>query len=424
MSSTSKKSSSSSKSVRFSAESKPEAPKRSRDDSDDDEDIVSHKRVLKKKRTDQMNEDEMDDVDDWNEDDEEDDGLPSIREREKAKRARRNNREHGTEEDDDDDEGGGMESTSIDERTSLASEGIQIEPFHMKQEQSDGTGFFDGDTYIFRKRDADEEPDAWLESLKDKPSTKSSTLEDASSDDAESDSMIQSESLTKEEWYAKILNLVSDTETIMQAVIRYGSLLKRKPLKRNKAKKHEADNASTNSNTEENPQASEAFQFAQTSLNDLTEAANALLGMGDVDIYQKTRNDLLKLMPSNNSNSNEEDKDDTDLQNQQSADKTKPKVSWEYKGSQDGQIHGPYTSEQMRDWTQAGYFVGVQAVQIRSVKEEEAKEKDLGEDLLADLMDDDDDDDDEDKDSGKQGEKKMVQGEWVLSDSVNFGSYC
>ena len=33
-------------------------------------------------------------------------------------------------------------------------------------------------------------------------------------------------------------------------------------------------------------------------------------------------------------------------------------VMWEYRGNEDGAIHGPYTSKQMMEWTSCGYFVG------------------------------------------------------------------
>ena len=58
-------------------------------------------------------------------------------------------------------------ATHIDKHTSLAAEGIAIEPFSMQEENSDGRGYFEGDTYVFRRRDADDqaEPDAWLESV-------------------------------------------------------------------------------------------------------------------------------------------------------------------------------------------------------------------------------------------------------------------
>jgi CD2 antigen cytoplasmic tail-binding protein 2 len=393
------------KSVRFSSESLPlsrdpsaeeneKGSKRNRgnksnssSNSNDEEEDPSWRKKQKKSRP---NQDELDDVDDWQQEDD-DDEVPE--DSYKGKR-RKNNADADA--DDDDME----ESTTINDKTSLASEGIKVEPFHMRQEQSDGTGFFDGDTYVFRKRNADEEPDAWLESLNEGNAAADDNEDD--NDKGKGNSSVDSEdeeedvpARSKEEWYAKLLHLVSDTETIMQAVIRYGALLKRQPRTKQKKNHH------TSSNTQTQKQSqiivSEAFQLAQASLNDLTEAANALLGLGDVDIYQKTRNDLLKMVPP--PPTPPPPKDETSSNNT---------VSWEYKGSQDDKIHGPYTSQQMRAWTQAGYFLGSQAVQIRSIQL--AKPKD---DLLSDLLEDDDDD---------NGDGTVVRGQWVSSDSVDFGA--
>jgi CD2 antigen cytoplasmic tail-binding protein 2 len=410
------------KSVRFSSasESKEKGRKRGHeDDNHHEKDPKNKKAGVDRRKVTNVNLDELDDVDDWqaSEDEQEQEGCgDSWKQKQKAKKRRRNGDD---DEDDDEDE------TTINAKTSLASEGIPVEPFHMRQEQSDGTGFFDGDTYIFRKRSADQEPDAWLESLNettrpgedDDNDNENDNENDSDSDGSDQDGLASTTTTTtanKEQWYAKLLNLVSDTETIMQAVIRYGALLKRHPPNKSK-NKHNDKASNTTSSSQDQQHQSEAFQLAQSSLNHLTEAANALLTLGDVDIYQKTRNDLLQLIPQQPQQQHPQ---------QQVDQTTTATVSWEYKGSQDGIIHGPYTSEQMSAWTQAGYFVGNQAVQIRTItKQANPKDKaKASEDLLSDLMDDNDDDDDDDTKGDQQGDG-LVRGDWVLSDSVDFGAF-
>jgi len=443
-------------------------------------------KIKKRRLNDRPNEDEMDDVDDWvPEDDEVDDdevdpSLPSKKELLEAKRARRQKRQHGgtldgddldkmeddmDSEDDDDiaNNNGASKSTLDDTSRSLATEGIAVEPFHMKNETNDGTGYFDGDTYVFRHgKDQDEEPDAWLDSLNAEGNGKGVDNNDQDdNDDADSSSDMDSgddkkksssssPELTKEEWYAKIYPLMSDKETIMQAVVRYGGLLKRTPLK-NAKKNHkpkrkqqheeEGDNngdkmdpSETKADHDKDEEVTVAAQAAQKSLNDLTEASSALLNMGDVDIYQKTRQDLSKLIPADTAAAL--------LQATSAATASSSAVPtvvryWEYKGNQDGQIHGPYTSEQMKGWIQAGYFVGEQAVQVRTVttptstagtKEapKKSKEDDV-KDLLSDLMDDDDDEGEEDKNKeGKDNSaaasepEQAARGEWVSSEEAIF----
>ena len=109
---------------------------------------------------------------------------------------------------------------------------------------------------------------------------------------------------------------------------------------------------------------------------------------GRVDIYQKTRNDLLSLLPP----------------------EEKPEVQWEYRGSEDGQIHGPFSTAQMVSWTQQGYFVGQSAVLVRPIATRPSSSTDK-DDLLNDLLDDDD------------ATGNDVPPEWLKSDEVDFSAY-
>ena len=343
-----------------------------------------HDRRKKRPRLERPNEDEVDDVDDWEGEEEEDDeGVPKPKDLLDAKRKRRE-RQHGEDIDDDDEE----DDTHIDSRTSLLAEQknaeITIEPFNMDAEQNDGSGYFDGDTYIFRKRAAEEEPDAWLESLSENREV-ASIPERMEVEEEGGTSM---DDLSQEDLYAKIVPLVSDTESVLQAVARYGNLLKRH-------KKKMKDSGVMNDS---------AVETAQKALNDLTEAANALMLKGNVDIYQQTRADLMALLPDT--------KPKASINGEQ---QEKPVVSWEYRGNQDGEVHGPYSTQQMLSWIQAGYFVGTQAVQIRTIRKEFPKDKSTVDDLLSDLMDDEEED--------KAAEAKEVKGEWQSSNDVDFASY-
>jgi CD2 antigen cytoplasmic tail-binding protein 2 len=370
-----------SKSVRFaSGADTAKAPftKRPRDDTEEDSKPPAKEKPSKRYRP---NEDDLDDIDDWKKEEEdgfeegEDRVLPSERELLEVKRKRRQNRGQGVNA-----EGG----THIDDITSLATEGIAIEPFDMKQEESDGTGYFDGDTYVFRKNNPNEEPDAWLDTLNDENENgkQSSNLAYVPKAKAKKEPEESLDDWTKEQLYRKILPLVSDTETVAKAVRRYGQLLKQKRGAKN------GPNSST-----------ETQNFAKTCLDDLTGASNALLLKGEVDIYDTSRKHILKILPQ-------------EPQKSPSATEKQPPAQWEYMGNQDDQTHGPYTTEQMIGWTQAGYFVGAQKVRIRTIREEQLSTK---EDLLADLMDDEDD--------NTANQKKMVKGEWMWSNEVDFTSY-
>lgn len=391
------------------------------DDKDDDEIHVVGAAGRPKKRKRIRNQDEMDDIDDWRPDDDEGDGIKdpnlmvpsSEHELLEVKRKRRAQRDHerfGSEgegflnSDDDDEE----KNTKVDNRTSLAAEGIEIEPFHMNQERTDGTGYFDGDTYVFRKRSADEEPDAWLESLDTNNNDSDSDNKqwamqriDKQRSDALQEEQTNLDEWTEEDLYSKMLPHLAGppvNETVLQALQRYGALMKTPKTKRVKT------SAATSNNQVLQNKA--ARQLANDSFDDITEAANALLLKGKIDIYQSRQSDiqaaLSQLQREKTSHVETADSSSIDKVGQKNA------IQWEYRGSQDHQIHGPFSSQDMLHWIQAGYFVGPSAVQIRSVH---PQPKSSQEELLSDLLDDDPRADDE---------EVLVRGEWQMSDKGDF----
>jgi CD2 antigen cytoplasmic tail-binding protein 2 len=329
------------------------------DDDDDDDDLPVKKRARSEEDCDS---------------DDESNGLPSSKVLLEAKRKRRLLRHQSPDEDEET-----TTTTHINKTTSLMEEeksgDIPIEAFNMDAEKNDGSGFFDETgTYVFRKRNPGDEPDAWLETLGDEKQDFVTRLDEPEDDGDDMDNW------TNAELYAKMMPLVSDSESVLQALVRYGDLMKR-------SKKGSAFRTNVSDST--------SWKMAQSALNDLTEAANALLLKGDVDVYQMTRHDIMKKLPEGPA-------------------PDRPKVQWEYQGNQDHQVHGPYTTQEMLDWTQAGYFTGEQAVQIRTIKEGgPLASKSTKEELLSDLMDEDDQDE----------QTNPVKGEWVSSNDVDFTIY-
>jgi hypothetical protein len=96
--------------------------------------------------------------------------IPSEKDLIHAKRRRRLQRQGEDFDNDEDAEDADhwTRETVVNDHTSLMAEtddnDIPIEPFNMKAESTDGTGYFEGDTYVFRKI-KNVETDAWLESL-------------------------------------------------------------------------------------------------------------------------------------------------------------------------------------------------------------------------------------------------------------------
>jgi hypothetical protein len=89
-------------------------------------------------------------------------------------------------------------------------------------------------------------------------------------------------------------------------------------------------------------------------LDDLTGAANALLLRGEVDIYDTTQQGILKLL-----------RQQQELPKVPTTTEKQTPAQWEYMGNQDGQMHGPYTMEQMIGWTQTRYFVAFSTARVK-----------------------------------------------------------
>ncbi|EJK57462.1 hypothetical protein THAOC_22490 [Thalassiosira oceanica] len=340
-----------------------------------------------------------------------------------------------------------------------------VEAFNMKSESESGLGHFDGDTFVFRQnqKPIDGEEDAWLDGLDgdDKNSGPGGGLDSTEvwkpsskpSKPQQKKAKYIHDEATTEEIGRRLVTILEGEETVMQALTRHGSSIREmkareEKLRKKKPKKRKAsttagggDQAETDG--EELKQLKAGTDRARAVVEELTELADALLFRGETEVYDLKRQDwihrlkLERKRPAGEdaetaakkqrhnyfgSSSNAEDNDAKAAS--AASEPADDEVMWEYRGSADGAIHGPYTSRQMLEWTSCGYFVGESAVDIRKVgssdeapsgaKEDQKTDVD---DLLADL--DDDDDGDEKADTQKAPEGAS----WMRSDRVDFSLY-
>jgi len=296
-----------------------------------------------------------------------------------------------------------------------------IEPFNLSAEREDGMGYFDGDTYIFRKNRGEEEEDAWLESVNDEEESSMKHTSSSNSSMSYIPNKVKKagtdridETLTKEQVYDQLIPLLSsDSETVMGALSRYGTIVKREKKLKGKMTHDSA---------------------SYTALNKITELSNLCMMKFDdgSNIYDLNRGKLQQYLSKSDQNNAEKRKRggyfmdySADSRNVTSASKrlkidttlnvsaAKEQIFWEYKGNQDNLIHGPYSTTQMMGWIEAGYFVGDAAVDVRIRKEQKPKE-DTVDDLLGDLEDSDNEENDSDTKHSQT---------WQRSDEVTFESF-
>ncbi|KAL7524806.1 hypothetical protein ACHAWF_003395, partial [Thalassiosira exigua] len=355
-----------------------------------------------------------------------------------------------------------------------------VEPFNMNAEQEGGLGYFDGDTYVFRQnKPVDGEEDAWLDGFGDGEGEEgkgggggldSSTVykpPEATKDGKQKKkAKFVNEDAIPEDLGRRLATLLEkENDTVMAALTRNGAsmrglqsqeqkLMKKSKLRKRKPSKNnrEDDDPALDSEGELKRLKLKMEQTRET-VEELTELADALLFGGETDSYELTKSDWIRrfkleryfpssqkkrppaseavdALPEAKRSRGYFDDPGSDAANDGDGRKSgatppeRAEVTWEYKGNEDGAIHGPYTSRQMLEWTSCGYFVGEGAVDIRRVRDipsagKEVEQKDDGDakvdvdDLMADLMDDDDDEAGSKKDSEESKVATSEESSWM-----------
>mmetsp|Transcript_17394 Transcript_17394/g.25996 ORF Transcript_17394/g.25996 Transcript_17394/m.25996 type:complete len:569 (-) Transcript_17394:175-1881(-) len=428
----------------------------------------------------------------------------------------------GDDNDDEQGEGHGHGPGSLDlndNSEKQKQEACPIEPFNMTSEREDGSGYFDGDTYVFRRGNPEEEEDAWLDNLdqnngngngneytsKDSSSTSNinaillqkgngnnsktntqssitttitsnANANDNAARDAHTRAMNE---MTKEQIYDELVPLLAtDSESIIQALGRYGSIIKRetKQLKLALLRKKQAkDSTQTQTQTRaQNVNIKKAPSASAKALNRLTELSNVcMMKYDDSAIYDRDRAYFTNLLGKSDAEeamkrkrsyftgadadvnadmdgighgmATKRSRGDAGAGADDAAANTKAiegsisvhvNAQWEYRGNEDNAIHGPYKTQEMMEWIKAGYFVGPMAVDVRMITrdadtnghnggkdEPESKSKEeVVDDLLGDLEDSDDESEGEAK-GRETGIDSSIASEWQRSDEIDFSKY-
>lgn len=291
------------------------------------------------------------------------------------------------------------------------------------------------------------------------------------------------EDATSEDLARRVVALLErGDETVMEALTRYGASLrklqaqarqmgKRTRLKGRRLSNQQGSEKGQGSSPIAMPTSSGAMtgtkdlkretDAAREAVEELTELADALLFGGEVDAYDQPRRVWIRrfglerhlplaptkrpLAPADAAPAKKKSRgyfEDVGVNEKEGgaekATTTEPRmmeVMWEYRGNEDGAVHGPYTSRQMWEWMSRGYFVGESAVDIRRVggnHSELSGKESVGngsrddetdaEDLLADLLEGDDDGEDNSAAKESPGAHGAVS-LWMRSDKVDFRSY-
>lgn len=161
--------------------------------------------------------------------------------------------------------------------TTVKYDDIQVTPFNLEDELEEGE-FDKAGNFIFKKKeDLDEtNNDTWAESIDWSRVEDSTTVVPEEKEERSQEADPPEKQLEPTECYKKMLRIMRSDETVQRTIRRLGnSVPKRRPNK-NKFKEPET------------PEIAEARQ----KLDSMIELAHRLLENGDMDVYQKSYEDL------------------------------------------------------------------------------------------------------------------------------------
>ncbi|XP_046893662.1 CD2 antigen cytoplasmic tail-binding protein 2 isoform X3 [Hypomesus transpacificus] len=280
----------------------------------------------------------------------------------------------------------GQESATID-----CDEGVPITPFNLDEEMEEG--YFDSEGNYFIKKDEDVR-DNWLDNIdwvkiKEQPfkrkkkglsakrrrrvgdedeaeEEKQREEQQANTDEEEEGEKEPAEdplaSFTQYQLTEALLGMLLPGETVAAGLRRLGGLGVRK-----KGKLREIDDKLEVANRD------------AEKLDRLTALADRLVGSGMFEIYQQTYEKLAYILKGMNKKSQKratlegsEEEDELDMfadkidekrssrtqDKEEEDEKMSDEVMWQYKweNKDNSELYGPFTSQQMQDWVDDGYF--------------------------------------------------------------------
>ncbi|CAF0831830.1 unnamed protein product [Brachionus calyciflorus] len=278
-----------------------------------------------------------------------------------------------------------LEDIGQEAKTSEFDDQIKLTPFNMREELEEGN--FDREGYFHWKKDKSEIKDAWLENIDwanintfkksqdlQKPS-KNEEEENEEDDDDDESSQSETGSIKngddeekeKIEIFKKMLLFLKPGETILKAIKRLGN-----STKSSGGSSQSASQRWLKKKTESQQPLSEKAKIDKEALEKLTGFANKFIDKGFYDIYEETYDSLekkiknfedkLSQQSSNNFDMFADEMEETEIQATTSKAESAPLedvvVKWIYKESntEDAQISGPFTSQQMLEKSDKGDF--------------------------------------------------------------------
>lgn len=232
-----------------------------------------------------------------------------------------------------------------------------LDAFNMRAEQEDGR-FDESGNYVRKAADPDAIHDSWLEGVSKKQMRQAREASDKREEQRRQQSLAQDQVLASDV-LGKLISNLERGETILEALARLGKGNKQRAKRQNKNKNRQRkSNGAADGGDVEMAEEDPAEVKRKKVIEEITEAADILLGRGQSEVYDAERELLMRQYlretgeqwvdppkPEQTEGNNDEGAESNDM--------------WEFRWSDardGGEIHGPYDKAMMESWNGAGYF--------------------------------------------------------------------
>jgi CD2 antigen cytoplasmic tail-binding protein 2 len=214
----------------------------------------------------------------------------------------------------------------------------KLDAFNMRAEQEEGR-FDEAGNFVRKAYDPEAAQDSWLEGISKKDMMKAKEAQDMR--DAERKARERAEdAIITSDVVSTLITHLEVGETPMEALVRYGKAAPKKKTSNSWSKKKRNQAMDVDAN----PADEAAATKAKESIDTITECASRLSDRGVEDIYENTREMLMRQFKRETG----EDWKNPRPEN----------VQWEFHwlNAPEGDINGPYDQATMQAWEQADQF--------------------------------------------------------------------
>lgn len=230
----------------------------------------------------------------------------------------------------------------------------RLDAFHMQQEGEDGR-FDETGNYIRKAVDPDAVHDSWLDGLNKKDMKKARDAQEARERERR-EKLAADDAVLTSDLLSTLIQHLDKGESVLEALQRLNSQKRKEkkvPKWQQKKKKKIASTDGDEMDVDPEVKQEDPIEVRRReAVEAITGAADQLFSRGDQDIYEQEREMLLRQYKRDTG------EDWVAPISEKNGDHVAD-TTWEYRWSDardGGEAHGPYDTQTMRSWNQAGYF--------------------------------------------------------------------